>query len=904
MRLALAVAAIILTSIPLAAQIVIVRDDRWAATSSENRILVNEQVEFVEWWLKRLRMPFQRVNASALTNNVEGLFVLPANRPDADVLAKLKNARRVVVFAFIGDQTAAWRQALGINSANGVARKNSWVIVLQPFPSDLPSSERARLLAGWLLEGTTIPAGLQRTLQSRWQSWHRSLKQKQKQWLQEISSRPYRDLERQKEAINLLQRPVAEISFALTSDGTVWLKRLEQLLSDHERIHKALAISLEPREGEIRGVWLHTYAPTDWEAVMQTIKSANLNCLFFRAGRGGNVVYRSKFLPRDPWAEQADLDELKNATEAAARYGIELHPWRVNHHFGTAPDWLKEQMAKEDRLVRDPQGKQALWLNPGDPRNQEHEFQAMTEMLNYPVSGVHFDYIRYPEVPHYDFDYSEVSRREFEKTTGIKLTDFPRQVLFGPLKILYDDWQRDNITNLVRRVYYAVKDARPDVAVSAAVWQRHRYYYALIKQDWMRWVREGILDFVCPMDYTNDNDAFFERVREQVLEVKGQIPIPIGIGAYLHADEWQFIEQVKIARDLGADGFVIFAYNIAPIKDFLAALTLGATSKPTLPAHRAPQISFNLSNGIRLKDSPIVYRAGEQVRFTVTISPGLMRSDLKELHLTIQWERHESFAEQVIAEATFDGDEVKGGAFIKGETTIPSGTVRLVACGHVAFANGSTQPFVRRGPFVKGMESSEFHELAQSLLPYKPPKRAKRPIVGVVSEGWSSERFIRILKAAGINAFSVRFLEPAYWEAADVLIVPPLRDVRELTYQRALALRDWVAKGGKIVLLSEACGYRAHANLFPEVSIVAGEQNIKALALAGTKIGIEARALTLKQQDGKIVGTANGNAIVVKGSVGKGTVIQCGVRVPVSDDAPEWASWQRLILALLKLITA
>jgi hypothetical protein len=157
------------------------------------------------------------------------------------------------------------------------------------------------------------------------------------------------------------------------------------------------------------------------------------------------------------------------------------------------------------------------------------------------------------------------------------------------------------------------------------------------------------------------------------------------------------------------------------------------------------------------------------------------------------------------------------------------------------------------------------------------------------------------LKAAGINAFSVRFLEPAYWEAADVLIVPPLRDVRELTYQRALALRDWVAKGGKIILLSEACGYRAHANLFPEVSIVAGEQNIKALALAGTKIGIEARALTLKQQDGKIVGTANGNTIVVKGSVGKGTVIQCGVRVPVSDDAPEWASWQRLILALLKL---
>jgi hypothetical protein len=72
--LALAVTAIILTSVPLAAQIIIVRDDRWAATSAESRALVNEQVEFVEWWLKRLRMPFQRVNASALTNNAGGLL--------------------------------------------------------------------------------------------------------------------------------------------------------------------------------------------------------------------------------------------------------------------------------------------------------------------------------------------------------------------------------------------------------------------------------------------------------------------------------------------------------------------------------------------------------------------------------------------------------------------------------------------------------------------------------------------------------------------------------------------------------------------------------------------------------------------------------------------------------------
>lgn len=878
MKVAVIFALITMVTLPLSAQILVVRDDMWAATSTENRILVNRQVEGVERWLRRLRMPHQRVNASSLKNGSGFLFVLPANRPDATLLAKLKGAHRVVVFAFAGDQISAWQKALGINSSNGVALKNGWVVVFLPFAPDLPEGERAKLLATWLLDGTTIPKTLQKSLQSQWREWHQSLQVKRRRWLQEIASRPYRDPSRKSEVLAMLQQQVAEVSFSLTPSGTVWLERLRKLLSEHERVHKALAISLEPREGEIRGIWLHTYEPTDWEAVMKTVKDANLNCLFFRAGRGGNVVYRSQFLPRDPWAEQADLDELKNATEAASRYGIELHAWRVNHHFGTAPDWFKEQMAKEDRLVRDPQGKQAMWLNPADPRNQEHEFRAMMELLNYDIAGVHFDYIRYPEVPHYDFDYSEISRREFEKSTGVKLTDFPRQVLFGLLKILYDDWQRDNITNLVRRVYFAVKDIKPETAVSAAVWQRHRYYYSLIKQDWMRWVRERILDFVCPMDYTSNDDAFFERVREQVLEVNGQIPIAIGIGAYLHTDEWQFVEQVKTARDLGADGFVIFSYNIAPLKDFLTALKLGATSQPTYPAHRAPQITFNLSNGVRLKDSPIIYRAGEQVRFTISISPGLLEREVKELGLTIQWERFEGFAERIIAEANIDGGEVAKGAILKGETEIPSGTVRMVARGRVVFADGSTQPFTRRGPFVKGIETSEFHRLVQSLLPYKPPRRTKRPIVGVVEEGRDSSEFVKILKSAGYKVFTVKFLEPAYREAADILLVPPLRDIRELTYRRALGIRDWVAKGGKIVLLSEACGYRAHPNLFPEVAVVTGEIDVKTATVGRANVKLNSRSLVLKPQSGKPKGFANGNVIIVKGKFGKGTVIQCGFR--------------------------
>ncbi len=891
---------LILTSLPTFSQVIVVRNDQWV----ENRWLVNRQVERVERWLRRLRVPYLRVNASALAKDTNGLLILPANRPDEKVISKLRNASRVVVFAFFGDQSYAWRQALNINSSDEIVCKGKWVLVLKPFASDLPDGEKAKLLASWLFEGASISRSLQISLQTRWQEWQQSLSRKRDEWLKEISSLPYRDEKRRQRALELLRAPISQVSFALTADGTKWLNRLQQLLSDHERIHKAIAISLEPREGEIRGIWLHTYEPIDWIAVMKTLKESNLNCLFFRAGRGGNVVYRSQFLPRDQWAEQANLDELQNAVEAAQRYGIELHAWRVNYHFGSAPDWLKEQMAKEDRLVRDPQGRQAMWLNPGDPRNQEHEFKAMTELINYPVAGIQFDYIRYPEIPHYDFDYSKISRQEFEKATVFKLTDFPRQVLLGPLKIRYDDWQRENITNLVRRVYYSAKDLRPEVAVSAAVWRRHRYYYALIKQDWMSWVKERILDFVCPMDYTANRETFYENVREQVLEVNGQIPIAIGIGAYLHDDEWQFIEQVKIARDLGSDGFVIFSYNIEPLKDFLSVMALGATSQPTYPVYRSPKIVFNLSNGIRLKNSPIVYQAGEKVRFIISVSPGLLPANsLKEVQMRLQWERHEGFAEKVIVETTLSGGKVKQGAIVTGKVKIPDGVARLVARGHVAFVDNSTQTFVCRGPFVKGVEEPEFRKLVQSLLPFQPPKQTQKPVIGVVGEGWSSEMFIKILQSFGFTNFAVQFLEPAYWEAADILVFPPLRDLRELTYRRALALRDWVSKGGKILLLSEACGYRAHANLFPEVATVTGERTGKVFNINQTHLEFEARVLILQPQQGKTVGTMNGDTpIAVMNNWGKGVVVQCGVRVPTREDAPEWKDWGKLLLALVEIL--
>ncbi|HVF11438.1 MAG TPA: family 10 glycosylhydrolase, partial [Abditibacteriaceae bacterium] len=373
---------------------------------------------------------------------------------------------------------------------------------------------------------------------------------------------------------------------------------------------------LATRTSEIRGIWIHTYGPYDWDTVMKKIAAAGFNCVFVRVARGMNAIYPSQYLPRDGWAEAAGGDEMQRALDAAHRNGLEFHAWKVCFNSnaatrtGPGPRAFHDPMVAEDRVSRDPAGTQATFLTPGDPRNEELEFNVMLELATkYNVDGVHFDYIRYTEEPSYDFDYGDVSRREFEKATGKVVFSWPADVYSGPRKLEYEDWERDNINRLVRRVYEAVKKAKPQVQVSAAVWRKHRLYRAALKQDWLRWVQEGWLDFVVPMDYTADAEDFRETVRAQVANTAGKMPIAAGIASYMQKTPEDLLKQIEIARQEDTDGYVLFAYKTEGFDEMLDALAKGPQSQPAYPAYRAPDAKavWPMSRGIERKDDVPAY---------------------------------------------------------------------------------------------------------------------------------------------------------------------------------------------------------------------------------------------------------------------------------------------------------
>jgi len=66
------------------------------------------------------------------------------------------------------------------------------------------------------------------------------------------------------------------------------------------------------------------------------------------------------------------------------------------------------------------------------------------------------------------------------------------------------EFRQEGITQLVRDVYRRAKEARPKTQVTAAVFSSPDSARKAC-QDWPRWLREGTIDYVIPMAYTEDN---------------------------------------------------------------------------------------------------------------------------------------------------------------------------------------------------------------------------------------------------------------------------------------------------------------------------------------------------------------------------------------------------------------
>jgi uncharacterized lipoprotein YddW (UPF0748 family) len=156
---------------------------------------------------------------------------------------------------------------------------------------------------------------------------------------------------------------------------------------------------------------------------------------------------------------------------------------------------------------------------------------------------------------------------------------------------VWDRWRMDQVTDLVRRVSEGAADVRPEAVVTAAVF-RTPEHAAHVLQDWPRWHRERLCDYVIPMAYEATLEPFEEHFPawRQVTPTLDRI-VP-GIGAYRIAPEKtgearaaEIGKQIEACRRRGARGVVLFVLNAI---DDATAEALGRTAFPGKTAPYAP----------------------------------------------------------------------------------------------------------------------------------------------------------------------------------------------------------------------------------------------------------------------------------------------------------------------------
>ena len=381
--------------------------------------------------------------------------------------------------------------------------------------------------------------------------------------------------------------------------------------------------------GEVRALWVVRNTLTSPEKIKTMVDKAaanNFNTLIVQVRGRGDAYYRSRQEPRALELKEQPLtfDPLAVTLTEAKRRGLKVHAW-VNtsllanldalptdpkHVYHKHPEWLAVpravaaelyRMSPRDARYKEPIVEwskanraelEGIYTGPANPKVREHIYKIWMEVLkNYDVDGIHFDYVRLASP---DFDYSRTSLDRFRQWLEPKLSATERRQLRQDLKAnplaaadgyanKFADFQREQITILVERIYRAVKQRKPQVTVSAAVFANDENAYTRRFQDWKRWLSLGILDVVCPMAYSTDTAIFKKQIEIAATNAHSAgRRVWAGIGAYrIPADST--IEKISVARGLGADGVILFSYDFTtrtgelnPAGDYLERVNLGA----------------------------------------------------------------------------------------------------------------------------------------------------------------------------------------------------------------------------------------------------------------------------------------------------------------------------------------
>ena len=327
---------------------------------------------------------------------------------------------------------------------------------------------------------------------------------------------------------------------------------------------------IKPRT-EIRGVWLtNNDLPmmenrTKLGNAMRQLRALNFNTVYPVIWNSGYVNYSSPVAQRygiQPFVRKGSdgHDILADLVNQAKSQNILVIPWfefgfmvpQTSELATLHPDWLTETRSGE-QLSNGPAGEVA-WLNPFHPEVQQFITELVLEAVTqYNVDGIQFDdNMGLPR----EFGYDKFTRALYTKETK-------KSVPSNVADANWVKWRADKITAFMTQLNQSIKSRKPTAIVSISP-NYYDHAYKLTLQDWLEWVRSGIVDELIMQVYRSDLNSFTAKIsRPEIIETQQKIPTAIGILTGLRrrpVSIQQIQSQTRTAQERGL-GVSYFYYE-------------------------------------------------------------------------------------------------------------------------------------------------------------------------------------------------------------------------------------------------------------------------------------------------------------------------------------------------------
>ena len=356
----------------------------------------------------------------------------------------------------------------------------------------------------------------------------------------------------------------------------------------------------QPRLGtpQLRGLWVDAFgagfkSQAEVDALIAYAKKLKLNALFVQVGRRMDCFCNLASVPRSSDPKLAkNFDPLLAIIKKAKPLGIQVHAWIITTAaFNSSEPYFSSNhvMSTHGRTSLDPwvtfnssgssrAGKDEI-LDLGHPAAAEYIVQYYLSVLeNYDIDGIQFDRVRYPDSSDSLFrpvwGYNPTALNRFRLET--KRTDTPE-----PLDAQWTDWRRDQISNLVRRIYLEAKIRKPNLWVSAATITyraaprnleefKQTRTYSEVLQDWAGWTQAGILDLNIPMNYKREYDPIqqkeFDGWNAFAAATKENALVATGAGIFVNSLADSRKQYTRSLATPGISGWIGYSYRTADLE--------------------------------------------------------------------------------------------------------------------------------------------------------------------------------------------------------------------------------------------------------------------------------------------------------------------------------------------------